>query len=89
MLNQVFNRVMPSEGVGEGGMGIDTGKYSFHCFVHLEMIAKRPTLQELPIMSPPYRAWMLQPVLRLALDPRLALLNNASTCGMRLVGRSR
>jgi hypothetical protein len=88
MFTQVFNRVMPCEGVGEGGMGTDTGTYSFHGFSHFETIAKSPSLPKLPIMSPPCKAWM-QRVSQLALDPRLALPNNVSTCGTRLVGTSR
>jgi hypothetical protein len=79
---------MPSEGVGEGGMVTDTGKYSFHGFSHFERFAKSPSLPKLPIISPPYKAWMHR-VLRLALDPRLALPNNVSTCGTHLMGTSR
>ena len=48
---------LPFGGVGESGMGAYHGRHSFESFSHKRGVLEKPTLQDPPIIFPPYAPW--------------------------------
>jgi aldehyde dehydrogenase (NAD+) len=63
-INHVWMHVgvpsLPFGGVGESGMGVYHGKYSFDTFSHRRAVLRKPNLSEPPIVYPPYAPWKLK-----------------------------
>ncbi len=51
----VSSPYLPFGGIGESGMGVYHGKYSFDTFSHKKSVIKKTTLFDLPLRYPPYK----------------------------------
>jgi aldehyde dehydrogenase (NAD+) len=66
VITHVANSNLPFGGVGNSGMGMYHGKFSFDAFSHHRAVIKKSTRVDIPIRYPPYRGklWMLKKLLK-------------------------
>ena len=57
VLVHLSNHNLPFGGIGESGMGVYHGKYSFETFSHPKAIVKSATWIDMPIRYQPFTAW--------------------------------
>ena len=66
VITHVANSNLPFGGVGNSGMGMYHGKFSFDAFSHQRAVIKKSTRLDVPVRYPPYRGklWMLKKLLK-------------------------